>query len=300
MEIPESLINALLESSLPVASVWQSIKSPKDPAYELFGDKVLHLGGAMNIQVPLEPLSLSLLPRSFFQLNTAQAQNLYKTVTDWIEGNPELVVEAYSGIGAMSLMAASKAKEVTGIEVVEDAVVNARDNALANGIENASFVCGDAGQELEEIAQKKTIDVLIADPPRSGLDQKMIDSILKAAPNEMIYVSCNPATLAKNLKELEGMYQVERVQPFDMFSQSPQIETAVLLKKRAFPIKTAFADTSGTKQKAERKTQSRTSENKKPFYKKKMDEKRSGKKQAFTRQSSKPQRKSKFGRKNPV
>ncbi len=131
----------------------------------------------------------------------------------------------------MSLSAADKANEVIGIEVVEDAVANARDNALANGKENVSFICGDAGEELEKIAANQNVDVLLVDPPRSGLNKKMKESVHEAKPKKIIYVSCNPATLGKDIADLSDLYEIEEVVPFDMFSQTPQVETAVLLSR---------------------------------------------------------------------
>lgn len=231
MELPAEMVDELLALE-DAASVWQSIKEPTDMDFELFGSRMIHLGGEMKMTLNLEGLSLELLPRSFFQLNTAQAQNLYRLVEDWVPENTGLLVEAYSGVGAMSLYAADKADEVIGIEYVEDAVANARDNALANGKENVSFVCGDAGEELEKISEDQNVDALIVDPPRSGLNTRMKEAILKAEPEKIIYVSCNPATLGKDLKDLEEAYTIAKVQPFDMFSQTPQIETAVLLNKK--------------------------------------------------------------------
>lgn len=232
LDLPEAMVNDLLALE-NAGSVWQSVKDDSDMEFEMFGNRMIHLGGDMKMTLSLKDLSLELLPRSFFQLNTAQAQQLYDLVVSWVPENTGLIVEAYSGIGAMSLFAADKADEVIGIEVVEDAVANARDNALANGRENVRFICGDAGQELEKIADSQNVDVLIVDPPRSGLNQKMKDSIHQAAPERIIYVSCNSATLGKDLADLFDLYEVDRIQPFDMFSQTPQIETAVLLEKKA-------------------------------------------------------------------
>ncbi|WP_242745569.1 class I SAM-dependent RNA methyltransferase [Allobaculum sp. Allo2] len=141
----------------------------------------------------------------------------------------DLMVEAYCGIGAISLFAADKAKEIIGIESVEDAVANASENALLNGKENLSFVCQDAATELKRISQKRHVDTLVVDPPRSGLDRTMKDAILKAQPQNLIYVSCNPSTLGKDLDVLQKKYAIECVQPFDFFSQTPHVETAVKL-----------------------------------------------------------------------
>lgn len=243
MDIPQDVIDSILRLD-HVASVWQSVKEPDDPEYELFGKKVLHLGGAMKMTLQLGDLSLDLLPRSFFQLNTPQALALYQEIASWIEPGSALLVEAYSGIGAISLSVADKADQVIGIEWIEDAVANASDNALINGRSNVRFVCGDAAVEMEKITQKQHIDTLIVDPPRSGLDDAMKQAILRDLPQTMIYVSCNPATLGKDLRVLESGYTIEKVQPFDFFSQTPHVETAVLLKKKngAQPVSSQAKD----------------------------------------------------------
>ncbi|WP_289220078.1 23S rRNA (uracil(1939)-C(5))-methyltransferase RlmD [Ileibacterium valens] len=231
MDLPEEMVNELL-SLENAASIWQSIKDEEDMEFEMFGNRMIHLGGDMKMTLSLDDLSLELLPRSFFQLNTAQAKQLYEQVVEWIPENTGLLVEAYSGIGAMSLFAADKCDEVIGIEVVEDAIANAKENALANGKENVRFICGDAGEELEKVADAQQVDFLLVDPPRSGLNKKMKESIHKAAPEKIIYVSCNPATLGKDLAEMNDQYQIEKIVPFDMFSQTPHVEVACLLSRK--------------------------------------------------------------------
>ena len=156
---------------------------------------------------------------------------MYSVVRDWTP-KCRTVVEAYCGIGAMALLAASKARKVIGIESIEDAVINARENAKKNNIGNVRFICGDAGEELIQISEKKKIDTLIVDPPRSGLDEKMKEAIIDARVRTIIYVSCNPSTLAKDLGFLKAQYAIKKVQPVDMFSQTPHVETVVLLERK--------------------------------------------------------------------
>lgn len=121
-----------------------------------------------------------------------------------------MLVEAYSGIGAISLFVKDQAKEIIGIESIQDAVDNANENAKLNNAEHVSFLCADAGKALKEIVQKKTVDTLIVDPPRTGLDTEMKDTILSASIQNIIYVSCNPATLGKDLKQLQQCYNIKR------------------------------------------------------------------------------------------
>ncbi|MEG1463228.1 MAG: 23S rRNA (uracil(1939)-C(5))-methyltransferase RlmD, partial [Anaerorhabdus sp.] len=176
---------------------------------------------------------LRLSPASFFQLNLEQAKNLYKTAISLLEPCGTLV-EAYSGIGAISLLAKDKAENVIGIEFVRDAVKNANNNARLNHCEDkVKFVSGDAGEEMKYIAKKGDIDALIVDPPRAGLDEAMIENILRARPKQVIYISCNPATLGRNLNDLLDRYDIKRISPFDMFSQTPHIETLCILRRKA-------------------------------------------------------------------
>ena len=231
MELPEELADKILGLE-DVAGLWQSVKTPDDPEYELFGSGMVHLGGRMAMELNLKDFKLSLLPRSFFQLNTVQSIALYEAVASMIPEHSRLIVEAYSGAGAISLFVGDKADKVIGIENVEDAVASANENALANGKDNVHFVCADAAAEMKEIASKNHIDTLIADPPRSGLSSQMRDAIIKAAPETFIYVSCNPSTLAKDIADLSRDYEIKKVQPVDMFSQTPHIETVVLLSRK--------------------------------------------------------------------
>jgi len=140
------------------------------------------------------------------------------------------VVEAYCGVGAMTLMMSEKAQEVVGIETITAAVKNATENARLNKIENVRFVSGDAAEELTHLSKNNKIDVLVVDPPRSGLDDAMIATILKSKVAKLIYVSCNPSTLAKNLKTLRESYIIEEITPFELFTHTPLVETVVSLR----------------------------------------------------------------------
>ena len=226
-ELSEDLISEL--SSLDcVCSLWQSKKT--DTTRELFGE-MIHLWGEEKMTLRMKNLQLSLLPRSFFQLNTKQAENLYEHVARWMP-KCHTIVEAYSGIGAISLFLKNKGKEIIGIESIQDAVDNANENAKINDANNVSFICEDAGSALSHIVKEKRVDALVVDPPRSGLDDVMKETILASKIKTVIYVSCNPATLAKDLKVLQKEYSILKIQPFDMFSQTPHVETAVLLQKK--------------------------------------------------------------------
>ena len=192
-----------------VVSIWQSVKT--ETKREVFGD-MRFIWGEEKMHLQLEDIQLSLLPRSFFQLNTKQSVNLYNVVKDWMPKS-KTTVEAYSGIGAISLFVKDKAQEIIGVESIQDAVDNANENAMLNHADNVSFICEDAGSALAHLVQEKDVDTLIVDPPRSGLDDTMKETILKSKIKTMIYVSCNPATLAKDLGVLKKEYSMVVVLP---------------------------------------------------------------------------------------
>lgn len=229
LQIPEAMVKALLQID-NVDSLWQSIRSKDEKETDVFGTRMVHLGGEENLHLELNGFTLSLLPRSFFQLNTWQALRIYELVAQWV---PEcnVLVEAYAGIGAMSLFAAKKAREVIGIENIPDAVANANENARINHLDNVRFICADAGEELQKLEKEMDIDVLIVDPPRSGLDSAMIQAILDSHIQTIIYVSCNPSTLGKNIHDLQPAYKIEKVQPVDIFSQTPHVESVIQLSR---------------------------------------------------------------------
>lgn len=225
-EIHEDLIRDLMK--IPgMTSLFQSVNTEiKGTAF--FGSKTRLLGGSETIEIRTGDITLALSPESFFQLNFEQAEKMYETAVSKVDPCG-LLVEAYCGIGAMSLMASSKAEQVIGIEYVKDAVKNAKENAKRNGIENAEFLCADAADGLYRAARLRPVDTLLADPPRSGMDEKMIEAILRTEPKKIIYISCNPATLAKNLKVLKEKYLVQTVIPFDLFPNTPLIESITVL-----------------------------------------------------------------------
>lgn len=213
-----------------LVSIYQSIHTTK--SHEFFGKQMIHLYGSKYLIFKLGDLKLNLSTRSFFQLNTAQAQNLYQFVVDNVKDNQDFIFEAYSGIGAISLMLKDKAHRIMGVESIADAVANANMNARNNHIDHVHFVCDDAAVALKHYSKKHKIDTLVVDPPRVGLDDNMLETILRSKIDDIIYISCNPATLAKNLAVLSQRYQVTRIVPFDIFSQSAHVETVCVLTKK--------------------------------------------------------------------
>ena len=192
------------------------------------------LWGADTVEVTLSGLRFRLSPRSFFQVNPPQAEKLYALAVSFaaLEGS-ETVVDLYCGTGAIGLLAAPKAKEVVGVEVVAAAVEDAREAAARNGIGNARFLCADAAEAAAQFAARgMQPDVLFVDPPRKGLDASVIDSVAAMSPSRVVYVSCDPATLARDLRRFADLgYAAEKAIAVDMFPRTRHVETVCLLSK---------------------------------------------------------------------
>ena len=227
-KIPERLISDIM--SIPgMTGVFQSINTDlKTP--EIFGSSLQKLAGDDTMPVTMGGVTISLSPESFFQLNVPQAEKMYETAVSKIDPCGTLV-EAYCGVGVMSLMAASKAQHVIGIESVPKAIRNAKANAEANHIDHCEFWCMDAAEGLYKAAAKSSVDTLLVDPPRSGMDAKMIETILKVKPKKIIYISCSPSTLGKNLNDLKHQYHPVTILPFDLFPHTPHVESITVLER---------------------------------------------------------------------
>lgn len=170
-------------------------------------------------------------PSSFFQVNTDQALKLYRKVEEYVSltGN-ETVLDLYCGTGSIGIFISAKAKEVLGIELNSEAVENANENKERNHVSNISFLAGDVSKLIDQVAIKP--DVVVVDPPRAGLDSHTIDILKKLSPKRMVYVSCDPMTLARDLKLLQEEYEVLEVTPVDMFSETQHVECVCALSKK--------------------------------------------------------------------
>lgn len=174
-------------------------------------------------------------PKSFFQTNTKQANNLYQIVYNWADVKEgEMVYDLYTGTGSIALFVADKAKHVVGVEYVPEAIEDAKKNAELNGVENTSFYAGDMKDVLtaDFIAHHGKPDVLITDPPRAGMHEDVVNRILEAEPNRIVYVSCDPATQARDLALLKAKYDLVRIQPVDMFPHTSHVENVALMVLR--------------------------------------------------------------------
>jgi 23S rRNA (uracil1939-C5)-methyltransferase len=198
------------------------------------GGETTRLAGSKRLRERLGELEFLISPEAFFQTNTEMAEVLYGAAVELaaLRGH-ERVFDLYCGIGTIALSLASRARELIGVEIVPQAVADAIDNARRNEITNASFFAGDIRLAMRDlVAQAGKPDVCVIDPPRAGLSQKVVRRIVEAAPKRIVYVSCNPTTLAPNAAQLvEAGYTLRRVRPVDMFPQTPHIECVALLER---------------------------------------------------------------------
>jgi 23S rRNA (uracil1939-C5)-methyltransferase len=198
------------------------------------GGETTVLRGTEAIEEELAGLRFRVSAEAFFQTNTEMAERLYGVAGEYagLQGW-ERVLDLFCGIGTISLSLAARAGEVWGLEIVEDAVADAIENARRNQVDNARFFAGDVRLALRELVDRAgRPDVLVVDPPRAGLSQKVVRRIVEAAPKRIVYVSCNPTTLAPNAAQLgEAGYSLRRVRPVDMFPQTPHIECVALLER---------------------------------------------------------------------
>lgn len=231
-EIPylNTLVDAIVNQFTYIKSVILNINERKDNV--ILGEKEYLLYGESKIIDMLDDLSFSISSKSFYQVNPIQTKILYQTALNMANINKnDTIVDLYCGVGTISLFLARNAKKVIGIEIVEAAIEDAKKNAEINQIENVEFVCSDAGEYATYLAKKKEIvDVVVVDPPRKGCDQTTLNAIDQISPNKVVYISCNPATLARDLAYFKKInYECEIVQPVDMFPNTYHIESIVKL-----------------------------------------------------------------------
>lgn len=201
----------------------------------VLGERDIVIYGKGYIRDTLCGCTFRISPQSFYQVNPVQTEILYKTAIEYAGlGRKETVIDAYCGIGTIGLVAAKRAKNVIGVELNPDAVRDARINAKENKITNARFYQGDAGEFMENMAENgEHADVVFMDPPRTGSDKKFMSSVIKLNPSRIVYISCGPETLARDLEYLtKHGYDVRKIQPVDMFSFTDHCENICLLTKK--------------------------------------------------------------------
>lgn len=215
-----------------VVSVMQNVNIGKTSL--IWGDQTTLLAGKPTITEELDGLAFDLSARAFFQLNPEQTKKLYQLARTALDLAPhETLVDAYSGVGTIGLSLADVAQEVRGMDTIPAAVADANENAKRNGITNAKYEIGEAETLLPQwLASGFAPDAIVVDPPRTGLDDVLIDAILQSAPEKLVYISCNPSTLAQDLRQLTRGYQVDYIQSIDMFPQTARCEAVVRFTKR--------------------------------------------------------------------
>lgn len=229
----EALLNHIQTKFPEITSLLYAI-NPKgnDSVYDL---DIKVFSGREFIIEEMEGLKFKIGPKSFYQTNPEQANLLYSVARDFADlKGDELVYDLYTGTGTIAQFVSRKAKKVVGVESVQEAINAAKENAKANDIDNCDFICGDMKDVFTDDFVKKhgTPDIIITDPPRDGMHPKVVENILKIAPEKVVYVSCNSATQARDLALMKEHYDIEKVQPVDMFPQTYHVENVALLTKK--------------------------------------------------------------------
>lgn len=223
-----------------LTSVIINVNKKNDPTGPIFGDECITLAGKPTILDSFSGLDFEISPLAFYQVNTQQMEKLYDLAVGYagLTGE-ETVLDLYCGVGTIGLLCAGKAKEVIGIESVKGAVIDANRNAVINGIVNARYVCGKAEEELPKLLNGEDekikidkVDVAIIDPPRAGCDQRLLDAVIEGEAEKIVYVSCDPATMARDIKYLcEKGYEFVEATPVDQFCWTNHCEVVGLLVK---------------------------------------------------------------------
>ncbi|MCB0686075.1 MAG: 23S rRNA (uracil(1939)-C(5))-methyltransferase RlmD [Saprospiraceae bacterium] len=228
-----ALLKGLRERFPEIISLHYVINKKKNDT--IFDQEVILEWGAPAITERLGMLTYQVKPKSFFQTNTRQAKQLYDIVKSFATlKKQDTVYDLYTGTGSIALYLADECQSVIGVEEVEDAITDAKENARNNQIDNAHFYVGDVKNVFQDnlLLSHGQPDVVITDPPRAGMHEKVVSSILKAQPGKIVYISCNPATQARDINLLSEEYKVEKIQPVDMFPHTHHIENVALLTKR--------------------------------------------------------------------
>lgn len=227
----KELVDQILEKFPEVKTIIKNINTKNTNV--VMGKENISLYGGGYINDILGEYEFKISPNSFYQVNPIQAEKLYELGVQaaHITKN-DVVFDLYCGIGTISLFMAKYAKKVYGIEIVEDAVKDANINSKINNIKNTEFIAGDVEKVLDNLINVRNIipDIIMVDPPRKGLDNKSIENILKIVPKKIIYISCNPATLVRDLSKLEGKYEILSIKPVDMFPFSKHVECVSVLE----------------------------------------------------------------------
>jgi len=223
----DDIITNIINKFPNVISIIQNFNS-KD-SNVILGDKSKVLYGKDEIIDEVLGLKYKISHKSFFQVNRCQTEKLYSKVLEYVGCNKN-VIDAYCGVGSISLQLTKNNKYVYGIEVVEDAVNNAIDNMKLNNINNAEFMCAKVEDKILDLLEEHDIDCVVIDPPRKGIDEKVVEALIKAKIKKLVYVSCNPSSLARDLSRLKEVYEVKDFVLVDMFAFTNGVESVVKLE----------------------------------------------------------------------
>ena len=227
----ENFLNELKNKYNEIESIVLNIN--KKNTNVILGDKNINLLGNGYIKDILGDYYFRISPLSFYQVNPVQAEALYNIAIEGLNiTKQDVVFDLYCGIGTISIFASKYAKKVYGVEIVEQAIKDAKWNSEFNKIENTKFIAGDTEKVIDDLINNKKIipNIVIVDPPRKGLDRNTINNIIKIHPKKIAYISCNPATLVRDLAYLEDMYKIEMIQPVDMFPWTSHVECVAVLE----------------------------------------------------------------------
>ena len=224
----EPVVKRLVSAYPEIVSVLENIHPQENNVILARGEKLLY--GRNYITDRIGDLAFQISLHSFYQINVRQTEKLYAKVRELADlKGEERILDLYCGIGTIGLSLAGYAKSLTGVEIVPEAIENAKQNARINGIENAEFICSDAKDNLSDYLKGK--DLVIVDPPRKGLSSEVVAALNESGIDRIIYVSCNPATLVRDLVLLSEHYLFNKIYPFDLFPQTTHVETVVLLSR---------------------------------------------------------------------
>lgn len=229
--IEEKLVEELCKNFPNIRSIVKNINNQNTNV--ILGNKNINLHGDGYIEDKLGDYTFKISSMSFYQINPVQAEVLYNTAIEEAKLNKDdILFDLYCGIGTIGIFASKYVKKVYGIEIVPEAIEDARENARLNNIQNAEFMVGDVEIAFDKLINKKHImpTAIIVDPPRKGLDDKTIQNILKLKPEKMVYISCNPATMVRDLVKMEDVYNVKKIQPVDMFPFTKHVECVAVLQ----------------------------------------------------------------------
>ena len=223
-----SILEAEVKDNKNICSVFINV-NPKDSKIQL-SRNYTHVCGKKELLEDILGIKYYVSPQSFLQINNDVTEKIYSHATKDIKKS-DVVLDMYCGIGSISLVAAKKAKKVIGVEVVDEAIKNAKASAALNNIYNVEFFCAKSENIISSITAKEKIDVVILDPPRAGIKENVILDISKHKISKVIYVSCSPKTLARDLKIFSKSYEIKEIKPFNMFPRTNHVETVVLMSR---------------------------------------------------------------------